>query len=153
MTDVAAAEAAAAEAGHQADEAERAAVEGLAEPDVEAVAAAREKFRLARLLAGAARTRRAKAEAAARLAGLEALGADIDQLATAAEGTASAIRSAQLEAIAATARDFRASCQAHDAAVRALARWASSLKLVEIVGGHGPHAENAHVQVLGPARK
>jgi hypothetical protein len=91
-----------------------------------------------------------QASAAQRLADLTEVGQKVDDLAAEAEGPAAAIRAAQLQALAATAQDFRASCAAHDQTIRALARWADSLKLVQIVGGHGPHADNAHVQVLGP---
>jgi hypothetical protein len=96
------------------------------------------------------RERAHRASAQQRLSDLAEVGAKIDDLAAEAEGPAAAIRAAQLQALAATAEDFRASCAAHDQTIRALARWADSLKLINIVGGHGPHADNAHVQVLGP---
>jgi hypothetical protein len=91
-----------------------------------------------------------KASAAQRLADLTEVGEKVDDLAAEAEGPAAAIRAAQLQALAATAQDFRASCQAHDATIRALARWADTLKLVQVVGGHGPFAENAGIALTGP---
>ena len=91
-----------------------------------------------------------KASAAQRIADLTEVGQQVDDLAAEAEGPAEALRAAQLQALAAAARDFRASCQAHDTTIRALARWADSLKLVNIVASHGPHPDNAEVQILGP---
>jgi hypothetical protein len=91
-----------------------------------------------------------RASAAQRLADLGEVGEKVDDLAAEAQGPAAAIRAAQLQAICATAQDFKAGCEAHDATVRALTRWASSLKLVNVVGGHGPHPENGNVEVTGP---
>jgi hypothetical protein len=89
-----------------------------------------------------------KASAEQRLSDLAEVAAKVDALAGEAE--TATIRTAQLTAISETARDFRASCEAHDQAVRALAKWADSLNLVNIAGGHGPHPDNGEVQVLGP---
>jgi hypothetical protein len=89
-----------------------------------------------------------RASAAQRLTDLAEIGEKIDTLAAEAEGPGAAIRAAMLTAIAATADDFRASCAAHDRAVRSLAIWAGTLNLVDIPGG--PHPDNGNIKITGP---
>jgi hypothetical protein len=97
-----------------------------------------------------AEERAARASAQQRLDSLAEIGQQIDALATEAEGPAAAIRAAMLTALAETAGNFRASCAAHDAAVRELASRAGRLRLVQVAGGRGPNPENGGVKVLGP---
>jgi hypothetical protein len=144
MTDLAAAETAAAEAEHQADEAERAAIHGVAEPDAAAVITAREKARLAQLRADAARGRQAQARANERLTALAVLGESIDQLATAAAGQGSEQLAGLLAAVASAAEAVRVAAREHNDQVADLVKRAADLQ-TEPHGPDGPRESSAYV--------
>jgi hypothetical protein len=141
MSAVAEAYQAAAEARRKAELAEYAAVHDLAEPDAAAVTTAREQARIAQLRAEAAHTRQAQAEASARLAALEALGADVDELAGAAAGDELV---ALLATVASAAEAVRTAARQHNVQVAALAARATDLR-TEQTDQDGPRPSSGYV--------
>jgi hypothetical protein len=144
MTAVAEAYRAAAEAQREAELAERAAVHDLAEPDAAAVITAREKSRIAGLRADAARTRQAETDAAERLASLEALGADIDEVAAAAAGEGTDQLAGLLVTVAEAAETVRTAARQHNVQVAALAARATDLR-TEQTDQDGPRPSSGYV--------
>ena len=141
MTAVAEAYQAAAEARRKAELAEYTAVHDLAEPDAAAVTTAREQARIAQLRAEAAHTRQAETERAERLTALEALGADIDQVATAAAGDELA---GLLATVASAAEAVRVAARQHNVQVAALAARATDLR-TEQTDQDGPRPSSGYV--------
>lgn len=107
--------------------------------------ALRDRWRHADLTAQGARQRAEQDRAAARLAGLEQIGEEVDNLVTSDE--TAALTEVLREAAAACTR-FRDLAAAHDAAVMELVAAATDLK-AEPAAPNGPRATSAHVTVSG----
>ena len=145
--DVTKAEAEAAEAAQRAAQLE---VEALGDPGVDhgAVVAAKEASRFARMRAALVARRAERARQAGRLLALEAVGADLDDVAAGSAPDVTAAATALAEA----SRLLRRTCQAHDAAVQSLITRAETLGAEDPTPDGQPRASSAHL-MISPDRK